>query len=318
VLLLGRPPRLEAGLIPMQLFFLLLQLVLPLIVAYVIHRRVPGWRIFRATIFLPAVYAAVVIGILTSTVLQLGGPLNQALGAVGLGSLEHEWLGNANTSIPLILLVVVWTNFGYNVLLYLAGMSAIDPSLEEAARIDGAGWLRVLRHVIVPDLRRVMEIVLVVNTITAAAGAGSVSTSGFAFSSATFGSPPSRARSSTFRSDTRACPIAGSDGRYMSMVNGPSAVRNDSNNVRPNVPGRSIVYSIIRHVIASEAKQSSSRAPPGLLRRFAPRNEGLRHSGAARRAEPGSSRFLGTCLLYLSDAAGDLRCVVLRGLPRLK
>jgi len=144
-----------------------IQLVLPLIVAYVIHRRVPGWRIFRATIFLPAVYAAVVIGILTSTVLQLDGPLNQALGAVGLGSLEHEWLGSANTSIPLILLVVVWTNFGYNVLLYLAGMSAVDPSLEEAARIDGAGWLRILFSVIVPNLRRVLEIVLVVNTITA-------------------------------------------------------------------------------------------------------------------------------------------------------
>ncbi len=144
-----------------------IQLVLPLVVAYVIHRRVPGWRIFRATIFLPAVYAAVVIGILTSTVLQLDGPLNQALGTVGLGSLEHEWLGSASTSIPLILLVVVWTNFGYNVLLYLAGMSAVDPSLEEAARIDGAGWLRILFSVIVPNLRRVLEIVLVVNTITA-------------------------------------------------------------------------------------------------------------------------------------------------------
>jgi len=144
-----------------------IQLVLPLVVAYVIHRRVPGWRIFRATIFLPAVYAAVVVGILTSTVLQLDGPLNQALGSVGLGSLEHEWLGSANTSIPLILLVVVWTNFGYNVLLYLAGMSAVDPALEEAARIDGAGWLRILFSVIVPNLRRVLEIVLVVNTITA-------------------------------------------------------------------------------------------------------------------------------------------------------
>ena len=65
--------------------------------------------------------------------------------------LEREWLGGASTSIPLILLVVVWTNFGYNVLLYLAGMSAIDPSLEEAARIDGAGWLRILFSVIVPE-----------------------------------------------------------------------------------------------------------------------------------------------------------------------
>jgi ABC-type sugar transport system permease subunit len=144
-----------------------IQLVVPLVVAYAIHRRVPGWRMFRATIFLPAVYATVVIGILTSTVLQLDGPLNEALGAVGLDGLEREWLGSANTSIPLILVIVVWTNFGYNVLLYLAGMSAIDPSLEEAARIDGAGWFRILRSVLVPNLRRVLEIVLVVNTITA-------------------------------------------------------------------------------------------------------------------------------------------------------
>lgn len=141
--------------------------VVPLIVAFAIHRRVPGWRFFRATIFLPAVYATVVIGILTATVLQLDGPLNQVLGGIGLEGLQREWLGSANTSIPLILLVVVWTNFGYNVLLYLAGMSAIDPSLEEAARIDGAGWMRILVSVIAPNLRRVLEIVLVVNTIAA-------------------------------------------------------------------------------------------------------------------------------------------------------
>jgi len=141
--------------------------VVPLIVAFAIHRRVPGWRVFRATIFLPAVYATVVIGILTATVLQLDGPLNQVLGGVGLDGLEREWLGSASTSIPLILIVVVWTNFGYNVLLYLAGMAALDPSLEEAARIDGAGWLRILVSVIAPNLRRVLEIVLVVNTIAA-------------------------------------------------------------------------------------------------------------------------------------------------------
>ena len=141
--------------------------VVPLIVAFAIHRRVPGWRLFRATVFLPAVYATVVIGILTATVLQLDGPLNQALAGVGLGGLQREWLGSASTSVPLILAVVVWTNFGYNVLLYLAGMSAIDPSLEEAARIDGAGWMRILVSVIAPNLRRVLEIVLVVNTIAA-------------------------------------------------------------------------------------------------------------------------------------------------------
>jgi ABC-type sugar transport system permease subunit len=99
--------------------------------------------------------------------LQLEGPVNSALGAVGLQSLQREWLGSSSSSIPAILLIVIWTNFGYNVLLYVAGMSALDPSLEEAARIDGAGRLGVLRHIVVPNLRRVLEIVLVINTITA-------------------------------------------------------------------------------------------------------------------------------------------------------
>jgi ABC-type sugar transport system permease subunit len=144
-----------------------IQLVLPLIVAFAIHRRIPGWRFFRGMVFLPAVYAAVVVGILTSTVLQLNGPLNETLGAVGLKSAQHEWLGSAGTSIPIILMIVVWTNFGYNVLLYVAGMSALDPGLEEAARIDGATAMTSLWHIVVPNLRRVLEIVLVINTITA-------------------------------------------------------------------------------------------------------------------------------------------------------
>jgi ABC-type sugar transport system permease subunit len=143
------------------------QLVVPLLVAYLIHIRLPGWKIYRATVFLPAVYATVIVGILISVGFQLDGPVNSFLSSVGLGSLRRQWLGSAGSSIPIILLAVIWSNFGYNVLLYLAGMSALDPSLEEAARTDGARGLRVLWHAVVPNLKRVMEIVLVVNTITA-------------------------------------------------------------------------------------------------------------------------------------------------------
>jgi ABC-type sugar transport system permease subunit len=89
------------------------------------------------------------------------------LSGIGLGGLTRDWLGDGSTALPSILFVVVWANFGYNVVLYLAGMSAIDQQLPEAARIDGASQLQVLRHVYVPGLRRVLEIVLVINTITA-------------------------------------------------------------------------------------------------------------------------------------------------------
>jgi multiple sugar transport system permease protein len=144
-----------------------IQLVVPLVLAFLIHERIPGWRFYRWTYFLPAVYSTVVVGLLAKILLDVDGPLNEALGSLGLHGLQLNWLLTAQTSIPAILLVVVWANFGYNVVLYLAGMSAIAPDLPDAARIDGAGSWGVLRHVYVPGLRRVMEIVLVTNTITA-------------------------------------------------------------------------------------------------------------------------------------------------------
>lgn len=144
-----------------------IQLVLPLLLAFLIYRRIPGWRIFRSAFFLPAVYSTVVVGILAQLTLQVDGPLNTLLKTTGLGFLAYDWLGNTGTAIAMILLVVVWANFGYNVVLYLAGMSSIDPHLIEAAEIDGANAWHVLWHIFVPSLRRVMEIVLVTNTITA-------------------------------------------------------------------------------------------------------------------------------------------------------
>ncbi len=144
-----------------------IQLVVPLVLAFLIHERVFGWRFYRWTYFVPAVYSTVVVGLLAKIILNVNGPLNEALGSIGLQSLQFDWLLNTQTSIPAILLVVVWANFGYSVVMYLAGMSGIQPDLPDAARIDGAGRWQVLRYVYVPGLRRVMEIVLVTNTITA-------------------------------------------------------------------------------------------------------------------------------------------------------
>jgi multiple sugar transport system permease protein len=144
-----------------------IQMTLPLVLAYLIHMRITGWSFFRATFFIPATIATVIVGIVAYSTFQVSGALNTLLGAVGLHSLEHNWLASAHTSIPLILVVVVWANFGYNVLIYLAGMSALDPALEEAARMDGARAWRILISVVAPNLRRVMELVLVTSTVTA-------------------------------------------------------------------------------------------------------------------------------------------------------
>jgi ABC-type sugar transport system permease subunit len=138
-----------------------------LILAHLIHQRVPLWRFFRSTFFLPAVYSTVVVGIITSVALLPQGPLNEILHGVRLSALRHNWLEQTNTAIGAIILVVIWANIGYSVLIYLAGMSSLDPQMEEAARLDGAGFWGILWKVNAPNLRRVIELVVVINTITA-------------------------------------------------------------------------------------------------------------------------------------------------------
>jgi multiple sugar transport system permease protein len=76
-------------------------------------------------------------------------------------------LTDTNTARGWIIAVVAWANFGYSVLIYLAGMAVLEPQLSESARLDGAKFWDILWQIYVPNLRRVIELVLVINTITA-------------------------------------------------------------------------------------------------------------------------------------------------------
>jgi multiple sugar transport system permease protein len=144
-----------------------IQLTVPMVLAYLLYCRIPGWRIFRATFFLPAVYSTVVIGLLSQSIFSVTGAFNGLLSAVGLRFLEHNWLLYPVTSIPTILLIVIWANFGYNVLIYLGGMGTLAPEMIDAAKIDGVRFDRMLTRVIAPNLKGAMELVLVTSTITA-------------------------------------------------------------------------------------------------------------------------------------------------------
>jgi ABC-type sugar transport system permease subunit len=144
-----------------------LWVIVPLVVAVLLHERIPGWRFFRATVFVPAVLSTVVVGIVWSAILGFDGPLNTFLRSLGLGGLAHEWLADARYSIPAIMIVVLWAGFGYNTLIFLAGLAAVDEELFDAARVDGAGWWQRLWYVTIPSLRRTIELVTVLNVIGA-------------------------------------------------------------------------------------------------------------------------------------------------------
>jgi ABC-type sugar transport system permease subunit len=144
-----------------------IQVAISLVIAVLLYERTPGWRLFRAVFFLPVVMSPIVIGLMWTSIFNVDGPLNVLLDAVGLDGVSRDWLAKSETSIPAMMVVVLWATFGFNMTIFLAGLSSMAPVLLDAARVDGAGWFSTLWHVIVPSQRRVIELVFVLNLITA-------------------------------------------------------------------------------------------------------------------------------------------------------
>jgi len=107
--------------------------------------------LFRTALFAPVVTTLVAVAVIWRYLLHTRyGMINYALDLVGVEPVD--WLGDPKWSMPAIILFAVWKNFGYNMVILLAGLQTIPNDLYEAARIDGAnGWQR-FRHVTVPAL----------------------------------------------------------------------------------------------------------------------------------------------------------------------
>jgi raffinose/stachyose/melibiose transport system permease protein len=149
-------------------FYAVLPVVLGLLLASLIaHSRVRGVTFFRAALFLPQTIATVVVAIAWVWIYAPDGPLNEALRAVGLGSLARGWLGDFSLALPALGLVGTWVMFGLCLVLFLAGIQKIPVALYEAARVDGAGRVREFLAVTLPGLRGELAVALTLTTITA-------------------------------------------------------------------------------------------------------------------------------------------------------
>ena len=119
---------------------------------------------FRTVYFAPFVTTLVAVAIVWRYLYHTRyGLFNYSLGLFGIDAID--WLGDPRWAMPAIILLAVWKNFGYNMLIFIAGLQAIPEELYEAARIDGAnGWRRFL-HVTLPALGPVMLFVSVITMI---------------------------------------------------------------------------------------------------------------------------------------------------------
>ena len=117
-------------------------------------------------LFLPYVLSIPVVGVVFSQLFQLDGTFNTILRSAGLGALGQDWLGSPTWALPTIMFVIVWKELGFGIILCLARLMSVDEQLFEAARVDGAGWWRVLRHVTIPQLLPALAFYAVVELIT--------------------------------------------------------------------------------------------------------------------------------------------------------
>lgn len=107
--------------------------------------------VFRTALFAPVVTTVVAVAVVWRYIFNTKyGLLNYVLGEVGIHPID--WLGNPHWAMPSIIVFAVWKNFGYNMIIFLAGLQAIPKDLYEAARIDGASALQQFRHITLPML----------------------------------------------------------------------------------------------------------------------------------------------------------------------
>src|SRR6478672_12870189 len=154
-------PALEHNLIWLA-FLTLVATPFGLLLAYQLDKQLRGSRIYQSIFFLPVVLSFAIIGF----IIQLVYSPTQGL-VNGIFGTHTDWLGDPSVNLWAVLVLVGWRHAGYIMILYLAGLKAVDPSLREAAAIDGAGEWHAFRTVVFPALRPINIVVAVVTVIEA-------------------------------------------------------------------------------------------------------------------------------------------------------
>ena len=142
---------------------------LALLLALMINQKLRGINFFRAVYFMPVVVSIVVVSLLWRFIYAGdNGLLNNVLSWVTFGAFRPvDWLGNTATALPAIMAMSIWQAVGFHMVIWLAGLQTISPTLYEAANIEGATRWQAFRYVTWPGLRNTAVLVLIVITMQA-------------------------------------------------------------------------------------------------------------------------------------------------------
>ncbi len=141
------------------------QNVIGLLLALGLNSRIKSRNVLRVVIFAPAVVTSIAVGFLWQDLYSPNGGINSVLKALGLGTLQQNWLGNSQIALWSIIVVVIWQFVGYSMVIFLAGLQGIPTEVLEAASIDGAGPVRRFWSIVRPLLAPAITINLMLSLI---------------------------------------------------------------------------------------------------------------------------------------------------------
>jgi ABC-type sugar transport system permease subunit len=140
--------------------------VISLLISILLYERITGWKIYRIIVFVPFVLAIPIIAVVMKRMFQFSGPVNEVLRWLSLDFLALDWIGSSDVALWTVMILIVWRESALGIILFLARLLSLDESMIEAAKLEGANWWQRVRHIILPQMRGVIEFYVVVSVIT--------------------------------------------------------------------------------------------------------------------------------------------------------
>ena len=147
-------------------FFVFISTPLGMFLAVLLDREIRGTRIYQSIFFLPVVLSLAVVGFLWE--LQYApneGFINSVLALNHYKGPLIDWLGDPNINLFAVLVAASWRHIGYIMIIYLAGLKSVDPSLREAAKVDGATERQIFFRVVLPVMAPINVVIVVITAI---------------------------------------------------------------------------------------------------------------------------------------------------------
>lgn len=141
--------------------------LLPIFLALLVNRAIPGITLFRAALYLPAITSLVISGLIWKWVYEEKGILNYLLMASGVTRDPVAFLTDPTNALFSVMAVTVWSGMGYYMVIYLAGLQSIPRHLYEVAEVEGVSAWQQIWHITIPLLRPSVAVVTVMSSISA-------------------------------------------------------------------------------------------------------------------------------------------------------